>query len=182
MMDFDLERFIESNDDKERAIGSGLEFIEIPEGELYLTFYLASGKPLALPAISIREVMQQPPSKITSMPNTSPLLLGTMNFRGQIIWVVDLGQFLGDSGLLNTDRPEIPIIAVELQDTLVGLAIEKLGATDWLKAENLATKESPVEAMDAFIQGIWQIATESIDETLYLLNLNAIFESSQWAI
>jgi purine-binding chemotaxis protein CheW len=180
-MDFDLESFTESNDGNERMLGANLEIKEDPQGELYLKFSLASGRQLALSAIGIREVMQQPPSKITAIPNTSPLLLGTMNFRGQIIWVVDLGQFLGDSMLLNTERPEIPIVAVELQEMLLGLAIEKLGPTDWLEQERLEAHQSQGEAIDAFIQGVWKSGSESTN-ILHLLNLNAIFESSQWAV
>jgi purine-binding chemotaxis protein CheW len=180
-MDFNLERFTEPNDDTNRAINSSLDIKEDPQGELYLKFYLASGRQLALSALGIREVMQQPPSKITSIPNTSPLLLGTMNFRGQIIWVVDLGQFIGESGLLNTDRPEIPIIAVELQEMLLGLAIEKLGPTDWLEAEHLQTYQNEGAAIDAFIQGVWNVEAESKPtNNLHLLDLNAVFESSQW--
>jgi purine-binding chemotaxis protein CheW len=179
-MDFDLERFTEPNEESERAINTGLEIKEDPQGELYLKFYLASGRQLALSALGIREVMQQSPSKITAIPNTSPLLLGTMNFRGQIIWVVDLGQFLGDSGLLNTERPEIPIIAVELQEVLLGLAIEKLGPTDWLEPERLEAYRNEGGAIDAFIQGIWKLGGES-SSILHLLNLSSVFESSQWA-
>ena len=86
--------------------------LQTPVGELYLRFYLPSQDEFALSAVGICEVMQQPLDRITPIPNASPLLLGTINLRGQVIWVADLGQFLGDSSPLNTDRAEIPIIAI----------------------------------------------------------------------
>jgi purine-binding chemotaxis protein CheW len=74
-----------------------LQALQTPEGELYLRFHLPSQEEFALPAIAIREVMQQSPERITPIPNASPLLLGTLNLRGQVIWVADLGQFLGNT-------------------------------------------------------------------------------------
>src|SRR4028118_368020 len=85
--------------------------LETPEGELHLRFYVPSGNEFALPATGIKEVISQSPDRITAIPNASPLLLGTINIRGRVIWVSDLGQFLGDGMVLNTDRPEIPVIA-----------------------------------------------------------------------
>jgi twitching motility protein PilI len=101
--------------------------LKTTEGELYLRFYLPSADEFALPATGIKEVMQQSPDRITAIPNASPLLLGTINLRGQVIWVADLGQFLGDSHLLNIDRGEIPVIAIEDQETILGLAVDRLG-------------------------------------------------------
>jgi twitching motility protein PilI len=106
--------------------------LESPEGELHLRFYVPSGSEFALPATGIREVLSKEPDRITAIPNASPLLLGTINIRGRVIWVSDLGQFLGDTAVLNTDRPEIPIIAVEDQDTMLGLAIDRIVGMDWL--------------------------------------------------
>ena len=74
-------------------LNSEFQTIQALEGELHLRFFLPSNEEFALPAIAIREVMQQPPDRITPIPNASPLLLGTINLRGQVIWVADLGQF-----------------------------------------------------------------------------------------
>src|SRR5919199_6294857 len=88
---------------------SEFQELESPEGELHLRFFVPSGNEFALPATGIREVISPTPDRITPIPNASPLLLGTLNWRGQVIWVADLGQFLGDMAILNTDRPEIPV-------------------------------------------------------------------------
>jgi twitching motility protein PilI len=157
-----------------------LQPLENPEGELHLRFYLSSGEELALPATGIAEVMQPSPEQITAIPNASPLLLGTINLRGKIIWVADLGQFLGDSGILTTDRPTIPVIAIEHQEQVLGLAIERIGEMDWLDIEELKVATNLSDTMAPFIQGEWQLQNQS-HRVLRLLDQVEILRSARWA-
>jgi len=46
----------------------------------------------------------------------------------------DLGQF-GKPTALNIERSEIPVIAVEDQDTMVGLAVDTIVGMEWLDVE-----------------------------------------------
>ena len=128
--------------------------LENPEGELHLRFYLASGEACAFPATGIAEVMQQTPDQIAPIPNASPLLLGTINLRGKVIWVADLGQFLGDSGVLKTDRPTISVIAIEEQEQIFGMA--------------------------PFVQAQWQPEPEN-NLIVNLLDPAKILQSPRWA-
>lgn len=163
-------------------ISPDIEKLETPEGELHLRFFLPSGMELALPATGIREVMNQPPERITPIPNASPLLLGTLNLRGQVIWVADLGQFLGDPVALNTQRQDIPVIAVEEQDTLLGLAIDRIGenAMDWLDSEQVQPATNVPDSMASFVIGEW-ILNPKTNQTLRLLDQGKILRSARWA-
>jgi twitching motility protein PilI len=155
--------------------------LESPEGELHLRFYIASAIELALPAIGIREVISSPPDRITPIPNASPLLLGTINFRGRVIWVADLGQFLGDSTTLNTDRPDIPVIAVEDQDTMLGLAVDQIVGMDWLDIETgFQMPNNAPDSMAPFLRGEWVLDSQN-HKTLQLLDQVAILKSARWA-
>lgn len=164
---------------KGEEIAPDIQDLQTPEGELHLRFYLASQNELALPATAIREVMQQAPVRITAIPNASPLLLGTINLRGQIIWVADLGQFLGDEAILNTDRLEIPVIAIEDQETILGLAVERLGEMEWLDLEQLQLSNNVPDQIAPYIQGEWVINQES-HQVLRLLDHVAILRSARW--
>lgn len=157
-----------------------LQALDTPEGELYLRLYLASGLELALPATGIAEVTQPSPEQITPIPNASPMLLGTINLRGKIIWVADLGQFLGDSGSLNTDRPTIPIIAIENQEQIIGLAIERIGEMDWLDMEQVKVTTNLPDKMAPFVQGQWQLNGDS-EQNLNLLDPAKMLRSARWA-
>ncbi|MBW4521244.1 MAG: chemotaxis protein CheW [Scytolyngbya sp. HA4215-MV1] len=153
--------------------------LESPEGELHLRFYIASGNEFALPATGIREVISPSPDRITPVPNVSPLLLGTLNVRGRVVWVADLGQFLGDISPLNTDRPEIPVIAVEDQDTMLGLAVDRIVGMDWLDIDEIQRPTNVPDVMEPFLRGEWAM-DERADKVLLLLDQIKILQSARW--
>ncbi|MFP4133910.1 MAG: CheW domain-containing protein [Halothece sp.] len=166
----------ELNLDYEEDLSSQIQSYEPPEGELHLRLYLSSKRELAIPATGIREVVSQSPNLITPIPNASVLLLGTMNLRGEVIWVADLGQFLGDSGVLTTERSEIPIIAIEDQQRRIGLAVERIAGMEWLNPEELEMAGNLSDEMAPFIQGEWEKGNSS----LLLLDPTAILRSARW--
>lgn len=157
----------------------GFQELERPEGELHLRFYVASKQELALPAMAIREVISAPADRITPIPNASPLLLGTLNVRGRVIWVADLGQFLGESTAVTTDRGEIPVLAVEDQDMMLGLAVEQIVGMEWLDAEKLQTLTKAPNSMTPFLRGEW-LLDDLNHQCLRLLDQKAILRSTRW--
>ncbi|MCW6038256.1 chemotaxis protein CheW [Spirulina subsalsa FACHB-351] len=161
-------------------ISPDIEKLETPEGELHLRFFLPSGIELALPATGIKEVMNQPPDRITPIPNASPLLLGTLNLRGQVIWVADLGQFLGDPVALNTQRAEIPVIAVEDQEIILGLAIDQIGEMGWLPSDQIQAPNNVPDTMTSFILGEW-VTKGDPEQCVRLLDQVKILRSARWA-
>jgi twitching motility protein PilI len=154
--------------------------LESPEGELHLRFYIASGGEFALPATGIKEVLSPSPDRITPVPNVSPLLLGTLNVRGRVVWVADLGQFLGDQMPLNTDRPEIQVIAVEDQDVMLGLAVDQIVGMDWLDIEEIQMSASVPDSVTPFLRGEWVFEGQE-KKYLRLLDQIAILRSARWA-
>ena len=154
--------------------------LEIREGELHLRFYVTPEQELALPAVAIREVISTPLDRITPIPNASPLLLGTLNLRGRVIWVADLGQLLGQPTALNTDRSEIPVIAVEDQDILLGLAVDHIVNMEWLDVERLQQLNQDQPMLAPFVRGEW-ILNEHTRQYLRLLDQKAIVQSERWA-
>ena len=154
--------------------------LESPEGELHLRFYIASGSEFALPATGIREVLSPSPDRITPVPNVSPLLLGTLNVRGRVVWVADLGQFLGDPAALNTDRTEVQVIAVEDQDVMLGLAVDRIMGMDWLDIEEIQMPTNVPDSVAPFLRGEWLLDNQE-KKYLRLLDQVAILRSARWA-
>jgi len=154
--------------------------LESPEGELHLRFYITSGNEFALPATGIREVLSPSPDRITPVPNVSPLLLGTLNVRGRVVWVADLGQFLGDPVPLNTDRPEVSVIAVEDQDIMLGLAVDRIVGMDWLDIEEIQMPTNVPDSVAPFLRGEWTL-NDQASKFLRLLDQVAILRSARWA-
>ncbi len=153
--------------------------LERPEGELHLRFYVASSHEFALSAKGIREVIASPPDRITPIPNTSPLLLGTLNLRGRVIWVADLGQFLGEPTALNTERAEIPVIAVEDQDTMLGLAVDQIIGMAWLDVERVQMVSNVPDSMAPFLRGECLLDAHT-HQYIQLLDQMAILRSARW--
>lgn len=161
---------------------SEIQELETPEGELHLRFYIPSGQEFALPAVGIREMLMQSPERITPIPNVSPLLLGTLNARGRVIWVADLGMFLGDEAALNTDRPELHVIAIEEQDAMLGLAIDQVIGMAWLSPEAMKPPKSVPDNMAPFVRGEWVLQEGDQETRLQLLDQVAILHSARWGM
>lgn len=157
-----------------------LQELETPEGELFLRFFVTPDDEFALPATGIRRIIEQAPDRITPIPNVSHLLLGTLNEQGRVVWVADLGQFLGYSLLLNTDRPEISVIAVEDQGTMLGLAVNRIVGTRWLNPDKTRPATSSPDTMAPFLRGEWVLPAED-NKALRLLDHVAVIRSARWA-
>jgi len=167
-------------DNDEVQASQEFQQLESREGELHLRFYIASNQQFALPAMGIREVISAALDQITPIPNASPFLLGTLNLRGRVIWVADLGQFLGNSTTLNTDRAEMPVIAVEEQDTIVGLAVDQIVGMEWLNVEAVQMVTNVPEEIAPFLRGQW-VLDKNTNQCLRLLDQKAILHSERWA-
>ncbi len=152
------------------------------DGELCLRFDVPSGNEFALAASGVREVMSVYPDRITPIPNASPFFLGTYNWRGQVIWVADLGQFLGDQLLVNTDRSEVSLLIVEEQEIIMGFAVRTVINTEWLNVDRIVSPDLDLPpAMRAFVTGVYS-TTGSDTPELRLLDRVAIIRSTHWTI
>ncbi|WP_310481091.1 chemotaxis protein CheW [Chamaesiphon sp. VAR_48_metabat_403] len=152
------------------------------DGELCLRFDVPSGNEFALPASGVREVMSVYLDRITPIPNASPFLLGTYNWRGQVIWVADIGQFLGDLVLVNTDQNEVAVLIVEEQELVMGFAVRAVANTEWLDVDRMLAPDAHIPAaMSGFIKGVYP-STVAEAPPLHLLDRVAILRSSHWTL
>jgi purine-binding chemotaxis protein CheW len=171
VMDLDFLSSEETSDRAEVTTGSR-------EGELCLRFSVPSGNEFALPAAGVREVMSVYLDRVTPIPNASPFLMGTYNWRGQVIWVGDLGQFLGDPLAVDPNQNEVTLLIVEDGETTMGLAVAEVANTEWLDIEAMRGDDSAPPKMRPFVNGIYT----QIDRSQFrLLDRVAILKSAQWS-
>lgn len=107
------------------------------QGDPYLAFQVSKGEIFAIAATSVREVTLQPGDSITPMPNVAKSVLGMFNLRGRVIWVGDLAQLLEMPSQFRSDRPEVPLLAIEHDNVLMALMIDQLGGMVWLHRQEL---------------------------------------------
>jgi purine-binding chemotaxis protein CheW len=86
----------------------------------YLSFVLAGGE-YALPIRTVREIVAMVP--ITPVPCMPEHILGVINLRGRVIPITDLRARFG---LMSADEAPSIIIIVEMEDTVVGLAADRV--------------------------------------------------------
>lgn len=174
--DFDRLDHPDAKQSSEAQVSAG------PEGELFLRFFVTLTDEFALGATGIHRIIECSPDRITPVPNVSPLLLGTLNEQGRVVWIADLAHFLGYPSTLNTDKPEISVIVVEDQGTMLGLAINRIVGTQWLNPD--ATRiisRSADTTMDPFLRGEWLLPPEGTEPiTLRLLDHLAVIRSARW--
>lgn len=63
-------------------------------GDAYLSIQLDAQTPVALPMAQAQEVLVVPAQRLTPMPNMPDGVLGLLNRRSRIFWVVDIAQWL----------------------------------------------------------------------------------------
>ncbi len=66
-----------------------------PQGERYLSCHLVPNMTVLLPIAHLTEVLTIPIQQVTPIPMMNPWVLGVHNWRGEVLWMVDLGHLLG---------------------------------------------------------------------------------------
>ena len=71
------------------------EIFEYRDIQKFLRFHFNSDSTALLPLSTIKEVLNVPIAAIQPVPHVADCLLGIHDYRGEILWLVDLGQQLG---------------------------------------------------------------------------------------
>jgi positive phototaxis protein PixI len=61
----------------------------------FLRFQLVPDTSVMLPVEQLTEVLNIPYGQITPIPQMSPWVMGVYNWRGEVLWIVDLGYLVG---------------------------------------------------------------------------------------
>lgn len=61
----------------------------------FLQFFLEPDTQLILPLSQLTEVLTVPLGQITPIPHMPSWTMGVYNWRGEVLWVIDFGAFLG---------------------------------------------------------------------------------------
>ena len=87
------------------ALIQPISTVDADQTELrFLRFSFSPSETALLPLTSIRQVMQVLPQRILPVPDMPTSVLGICNFRGEILWLVDLGLQIGFQGVAPQNR------------------------------------------------------------------------------
>lgn len=93
----------------------------------YFIVELHNDKQIAIPLDQVQEVMSINYIDICPIPGVKDSLLGVINQKGNLLWLVDLSRLLYDFYSLNNSYTSLTILVTKLEYNYIGLVVKKLG-------------------------------------------------------
>jgi twitching motility protein PilI len=91
----------------------------------------------------VRETLVLPVERVTQMPNVHPCLIGLVEHRSYIFWVVDLPQLFA-SEAIDTSKINLHVAVLEIGNIFLGLGVYRIGKVQNIEQERiLAIERSP---------------------------------------
>ncbi len=149
-----------------------------PEGGKFLRFAFPSGENALLGVDFAAEIIIVRISEVLPVPQMPPYILGAYNWRGEMLWLVDLGRLLGFSPLL--DRRPIPdsamTIVCEFGEKTVGFAVDRALDLETYDLEKLhpSDRELFSPQLIPFLRGFF---LDDRNDTIIVLDAKSIFEA-----
>ncbi len=107
------------------------------------------------------------------MPNMHPAMLGLMNRRSRVLWVVDLSRLMG-LPYLDRMTQHHSLILIQAGQVALGLAVYRLEGMTWL---NAGTIQSPVGHVASELVPYLRGCVLEAQEITMVLDVEAISQS-----
>jgi positive phototaxis protein PixI len=146
-----------------------------PQQQQFLRFYLEPDMVAMLPDMQLSEVLTIALGEIVPIPHLPPWVMGVYNWRGEILWMVDLGLLLGltpwhQQTAANRSQYRALILngAVSANQTdkvyrgrnsnqMLGLVVTRVEDIEWCNPDEL--QSPPVASISsqliAYLRGFW---------------------------
>jgi positive phototaxis protein PixI len=146
-------------------------------GEAYLKFRLSHQTAAVFSMRYVQEALILPARRLTPMPNMPAPLLGLMNRRSRVSWVVDLPQMLGLS-TLDMNMQQYTVILVQVGPVPLGLAVQQVEGLTRLQPDDIQSPLGQVSsALVPYLRGCTLQQHEQKQEILLVLDAEAIVQS-----
>jgi positive phototaxis protein PixI len=141
----------------------------------FLSFALPPDGQAVLPTDRIGEILNLTPSQISPVPGMPIQVMGVCNWRGEILWLVDLGALLGKSPLYQQQyRPSsYSALVVRHHSQVIGFVVNQINQIHpYDPAEILHLSQNQTStSFPACLQGYW---LSPQGETLWVLDSEAM--------
>jgi positive phototaxis protein PixI len=139
----------------------------------FLSFSLPPDIQAMLPTENLTEILTLPASQMVPIAHVPPEVLGVCNWRGEVLWLVDLGALIGIEPYNVYRQPVLNSIVVHHQGYVLGLVVEQIN--EMLRYDSAAIHPiltSPAQ-QSAYLKGCWF----SQGKTLWVLDCEALIDS-----
>ena len=106
-------------------LAPGLNQVDRTSGDTYLRFQVEQQTPAILSMEHTQEVLIVPFGRITPMPNMPECVLGLLNRRNRVLWVIDLAQMLKLQPLDTTAR-QYHMVIIRVGQNPLGLVVQEV--------------------------------------------------------
>ncbi len=146
-------------------------------GDPYLKVLLQAGQSAVLPMAQAQEAIAIPASRVTPMPNMPACVLGLLNHKSRVIWVVNLPQMLGlEAQNLNVQQYNLAII--RSGKTSLGLVVPEIKGVVRFDIDTVQSIEGEVRPEQVpYLRG----CSIQAQEILWVLDAESIIQSSIFA-
>lgn len=142
-------------------------------GDIYVKFQVEAHTPAIFSMELVQEVLIVPVARITPMPNMPECILGLLNRRNRVLWVIDLAQVLSLQPV-DANAQQYHIIIIRLDQFPLALVVQEVKGVTRFTPDCI---QSPVELGANIIPYIDGCILQQ-QETLLVMNAKAIVTSS----
>lgn len=154
-------------------------------GEQFLRLHLVPDTPVLLPLQQLIEVLSIPVAQVVPIPHMPAWVVGAYNWRGEILWMVDLGHLCGLTPWYAqaTNYSVHSAVVLRVQDDrvaasraktqILGLVVNRIEEVEWCDPNVIQQLPSSMARFELapFLRGYWW---KSNDDMLAVLNGEAI--------
>lgn len=143
-------------------------------GNTYLKFQFGQQTPAVLLMNQAQEVVILPVERLTPMPNMPIHVMGLLNRRSKVLWVIDLARMIGLPGVeINVQNYNVVIIGNE--SATFGLIVQTVDGVVRLTPESL---QSPINQVTAGLVPYLRGCVLQEPEILLVLDAEAIIRNA----
>ena len=169
----------------EDSLSLSADSASLGEREQFLRFYLEPDTNLLLPVLQLAEVLDIPIEQIVPIPHMPIWVMGVYNWRGEILWMVDLGYLVGlvpcyqqaMSALTYTTIvlhvPSNHTSSTNAKKQMLGVIVNRIEDVEWCDLNQIQSPSSSTITPELlqFLRGYW---CKSEDDMLAVLDGEAI--------
>lgn len=137
--------------------------------EQFLRFHLWPNTTALLPVLQLTAVLKIPKGQIVPIPSMPAWVMGVYNWRGEILWVVDLGHLVGLNPWYQQTSSASAHTAVVLhvrsnnarsshvKGQMLALVVNRVENIEWCNPDLIQSPPSPTVTSDLvrFLRGYW---------------------------
>lgn len=156
--------------------------------EQFLRFHLLPDTTVLLPIQQLTEVLTIPRSQIVPIFQMPTWVMGAYNWRGEVLWIVDLGYLVGLTPWYQRANNTSAYTAIVLQaptkdstatnpkNEILGLVVNRVEDIEWCNPDEIQSPPSSTVTPELvpFLRGYW---LKSNDDMLVVIDGKAIIAS-----